>query len=811
MPVKLSDKASVKSVLTELTLEEKARLVSGGGIYTTEAIERLGIPSALMIDAGSGVNFRQYLEAAYDLGIVKDSADGNDGTEGIGAMARFGNIANNLMTRENLSDADSKLLDAFLEYIKSLTSGNEYPSCFPTNTLLAATWNPETVYSDACAVGREAAAFGVDVLLGTPCINIQRDPRGGRGFENYSEDPYLTAELAACFAKGVQEQGIIADVKHFAANNQETDRMRVNEIIPERALYEIYFPAFKACVQKGGAKNVMAAYNWINGEACALNKWLLSDVLRGEWGFEGFVVSDWRASYDFVKAVQAGTDLTMPGPRDPQEIIEAVNNGSLAVSDIDKAVEHFLGVLIDMPTLKGRKYTTIDTEFSRKTAYDVATEGITLLRNQDNILPLNKDAHVAFFGDKCHKMHDCGVGSGHVYTNKTSSLIARTEEIVGRDNLAVNEIRDNTDVVVVTVATDGQEGGDCPNMCLKSQDIRMLHELLEKTKATDIKVILLLNIAGPVEMMDFIGSLDAVLNVYYPGQEGARAAADILFGLVNPSGKLPQTFPKHYRDCPSYGNFPGYNEKVYYGEGIYVGYRWYDTRHIEPLFPFGFGLSYTTFEFRDLRLSSDTFNIDKNDKLTATVRITNTGKVFGKEVVQFYVKDVASTLDKPEKELKGFQKIGLAPGESIDVAITIDKTALSSFDTRLHEWICEPGDFIILVGNSSRNILAEAGFRAVGFNSYAYGKNTPIIKLSMDVRAVEVILNRMPKDSITETEFFNAAYFGQRHSLEVVWNTILSKYIAASDDEKAIIFSKIWGDLEKIDASCANLIEKFVF
>ncbi|MDO5541070.1 MAG: glycoside hydrolase family 3 N-terminal domain-containing protein [Eubacteriales bacterium] len=807
--VKLSDINSVPAVLARLTLEEKASLVSGGGIYTSQAIERLGIPSALFIDAGCGVNLRQYLEALYNLGIIKDEAkEENNGTEGIGTMARFGHIASNILSRENLSEADNALLDACLNHIQEQISEKAYPSCFPSNSLLAATWNREAVYKNAAAVGKEASAYGVDVLLGTPCINIQRDPKGGRNFENYSEDPYLTGELSAEFVKAIQEQGIVGNAKHFAANNQETDRMFIDEMIPERALYEIYFPAFKKCVEEGRAGSIMSAYNWINGTPCAHHKWMLTDVLRREWNYEGFVVSDWRAAYNLVEAVKAGNDLAMPGPRDKQEIIDAVNEGRLSVEELDKAVGNFLKGLTKMQAVRGRKYHTIDWEASARTAYETAAEGITLLKNKDETLPLKKDKKVAVFGERAGQFIESGVGSGHVFTDKTSSLISCVAEIVGKENVTVDALAEDTQAAIIVVSTEGQEGGDCTSMSLKNKDLKLLSEVIHMTKPRGIKVILVMNIASPVEMEDFIDELDGCLDVYFPGQEGARAAADILFGRINPSGKLPHTFPRYYHDVPSYGNFPGYDRKVYYGEGIYVGYRWYDSRKIEPMFPFGYGLSYTTFKISDMRLDKQVFNIHKNDVLTIKVTVTNTGERAGKEVVQLYIKDVASTLDRPEKELKGFEKVYLEPGESKEAVFTVTKEDLSVFDVKFHKWICEPGNFEILAGNSSGNIMQTARFRADGFNLYGYHAQTPITRISLDQRAADAILETL-HGYISEKEFYNMAYFGQRHNLETVWNTMMSKYVPEGRREG--LYREILEKLEKIDASEAKLVEKYTF
>ena len=805
------EQTHLEELMKELTLEEKAQLSSGGGIYISKEIKRLGIPSVLFLDGGSGVNIRQYLEALYDKGIIRDHVETeNNGTEGIATMARFGHIAENINSKENLSEIDQYLLEEFLSYIEALIGEKAYPSCFPSNTLLAATWDRKTVYEDACALGREASAYGIDVLLGTPCINIQRDGRSGRGFENYSEDPYLTAELSVSYMKGIQEQGVAANAKHFAANNQETERMHINEIIPERALYEIYFPAFKACV-KNGVESIMSAYNWINGTPCAMNRWLLKDVLRNEWGFNGFVVSDWRAAYDLKTAVKAGNNLAMPGPREESEILEALKEGTLTKEELDSNIRGLLQKIADMPAVKGRKHKTIDFELSARKAYETAAEGITLLKNRDQILPLPETSRISIWGEGAKVFIESGTGSGHVFTNKTSSLKTCIERIVGEENTYFEKFGEDVDALIAIVSVEGQEGGDKKDLKLKMKDLRMLEKLISYSEKKEIPVILILNISGPVELADFIDQIHACINVYYPGQEGAHATADILFGRVNPSGKLPHTFPRSYRECPSFGNLPGYDEKVFYGEGIYVGYRWYDTRRIRPMFPFGYGLSYTTFSISDICLDKELFDCDKaEEKLTVSAVVQNTGSRRGKEVVQLYIRDVSSTLDKPEKELKGFEKVDLLPGESKRIFFNIGREELSSFDTKLHKWICEPGEFEILLGNSSENIITKARFHASGKNPYGYCGTTPIIKLSMDERAVAIIMKHL-KEWITETEFFNMTYFGQRHDLNVVWETMLSKVIDRTHEEKQEIYRKILKDLAGLDPSAAGLQEKFVF
>jgi Beta-glucosidase-related glycosidases len=803
MSIRLTDKASVKNVIREMTLEEKALLITGQSAFGTIGIDRLGIKPALFVDAGGGVNLRQYIANSFSIGKIRnENIEKRTGTLGFQMLAHMVKIMNNITTRENLDQDERDLLEEFLAQLKKLVPCGDLPSCFPAAMLLGATWDPNAVLKCAEAVGKEASAFGVDMLLGTPCINIERNPLGGRSFEGYSEDPYLISELAPNYCIGVQSQSVIADVKHLAANNQEFERQTINEIIPERTLREIYFPGFKACVQKGKVKNVMTAYNYINGVACAHNKWMIEDVLRGEWGFDGFVVSDWGGVYDQVEAIKAGNDVSEPGPRSIQPILDAVNKGELDEALIDKAVENFLNVLVEMPVMKGRKYTDIDSQASKKVAYEVAAEGITLLKNKEQLLPLSADTQVAFFGEKAQHFYDCGVGSGRVHTNKTSSLIESVQEVIGPDKVLVDEIRLTTEVVILVAAAAGQEGCDRENMDLDPQDDAMVKNMVIKAKELGKKIVLILNIASPVEMMNYTDDVDAVLCVYFPGQEGAHVTSDILFGKVNPSGKLPLTFPKYYYDCPSFGNFPGEFGEVMYGEGIFVGYRYYDIRHIEPLFPFGFGLSYTTFDFTDISLNQSIIDVDKNDLLQVAVTVKNTGKYFGKEVVQLYIEDEISKLQKPLKELKAFQKIALQPGESKKVVLTVDKEKLSSYDTDAKSWACEPGYFKVLVGNSSRNILLTARFKVTGTNPYGYNRKTMFKTLNDDPRVVNIILKHMPAGSVDRVILKNLNNFSPFEPFEKTWKNRLTMFLTSQTPEEIEeIFNAICNEIKTLDIS----------
>ncbi|MBE6973410.1 MAG: hypothetical protein E7440_05980 [Ruminococcaceae bacterium] len=794
MAIQLTDRASVKAVLAEMTLEEKAQIITGTTTYGTAAIPRLGIPAAMLIDNGCGVNLRQYLKELLSNGKLTSRTGIGSGPN---SLSQLVNILEHLNDRDALAEDERELLEDFLTYLKKLVPSGALPTCQPVASLMASTWDPQVVRESARLAGKEASAFGVDVLLGTPGVNLLRDPRGGRGFEYYSEDPFLMTKLAPQYPLGVQEQGVLADVKHFAVNNQETNRKTVNSIVSERVLREMYFPGFKACVQEGGVKNVMTSYNAINGSFASQNKWILEDVLRKDWGFEHFVVSDWTGVYDQVAAVEAGNDLCMPGPRDITPIVEAVKNGTLAEARLDQAVENVLNALVEMPVMKGRKYTDLDAEEGRQVAYDAAAAGIILLKNENNTLPLAEDTNTAFFGPRCKKFEDSGVGSGRVMTDKTTSLLDSAASIVGEDKVTFDTVTGDTKAVVVTIFSAGQEGADREDLKLSRAAQEQFHKAADAAQSCGAKVILVLNVAGPVELDGILERADAILCVYFPGQEGARATADILYGRVNPSGKLAQTFPYHLYDCPAFGNFPGEDNVILHGEGLFVGYRHYDTRHIEPMFPFGHGLSYTTFEFDHLRMKEN-FCYDSEDTFEVTVRVTNTGDRAGAEVVQLYLTDEVSTQQKVLKELKGFQKVFLQPGESRDVTIVLNRESLNSFDQELGKWVCEPGWFTVRLGSSSRKILVEGRFKAVGTNPYAYGANSQYAKVMGDPRAVEIFLANVP--GLTREDIKKqTAYIAWSLTVEGAFRMHLQKYFPEEQAQAAL--DKICCELSLLDVT----------
>ena len=797
MKTQLKDKDSIPIIISEMSLEEKLTLLTGNTTFRGGKNNQHGIPAPLFLDGGTGINMKQMkLETLFNAyENISGFCNPEKLTEPLAAFGISTALARKTSQLEELDKDTKKIKEYSQKLMDESHPVDTYLGCFPPGMLLGATMNPETVQQCGEAIGREASACHVDVLLGSPNVNLHRDPRNGRLFEGYSEDPYLISELAPSFVKGVQSTGVVANVKHFAANNQETDRMGVNETISERALRELYLPGFQACV-KSGCKTVMSAYNKINGIPCAQNAWLLKDVLRNEWGFDGFVMSDWGAVYDRVEGLKSGNDVTMPGPREIGSLIRAVAEGRLQGEEIDKACENYLNILLEMPIMKGRQYTEIDSEYSMKVAYAAACEGITLLKNS-GVLPLGKRSQVSFYGSKSKKFIECGTGSAAVITDASTNLYDSSCAILGAEKVRFEITTEQTDAVVVTVGVKSGEAVDRMNMEMDQEDKRVLEKAILEAKQAGKPVILVLNVSGPIELMDYIDDVDAVLCVYLPGMAGGKAAADILLGIRNPSGKLPLTFPKYYKDTPTYLNFPGEYQEVNYGEGIYVGYRYYDKKGIKPLFPFGHGLSYTTFELSDLKIPKTAFL--ESDNMEVSLKIKNTGEYEGAEVVQLYISDIESKLDRPIKELKKFQKIHLKPDESREIYFKLSKEELGCYDTKIGKFVTEPGEFEILIGTSSRNIVLKSSFEAKSRSPYEISEKTEIVNIVREPKAIEVIHKYLPQIDLKEIVGVYIVFLPFMPFGEIWRRSIAPELSDKTEEELEEIYERIITDFKELN------------
>lgn len=655
----------IKKLISEMTLEEKASLCSGQDFWHTQAIERLGIEAVMVSDGPHGLR--------------KQDAQG-----------------------DHLGINDS---------IKAV--------CFPAGCATAASFDRSLLESIGAALGDECQAEDVSVILG-PAANIKRSPLCGRNFEYFSEDPYLASEIAGSHIKGVQSKNVGTSLKHFLANNQEHRRMSSSSQIDERTLREIYLAAFEGAVKNSKPWTVMCSYNKINGVYASENPLYLNDILREEWGFDGYVVSDWGAVNERPEGIKAGLDLEMPssGGFNDKKIVEAVKNGSLDEALVDKAVENILN--INNRYLEGRKPDTVwDMEAHHELARKAACECMVLLKNEEDILPLSKNADIAFIGKFAKEPRFQGGGSSHINAFKKTSAV---DAVSGISNITYamgyDTVKDETDEALLKEAIEAAQKADYAVIfaglpdSFESEGYDRTHmsmpdcqnKLIEEVAAVQPNTIVVLHNGSPVEM-PWIDQVKGVLEVYLGGQAVGQAAVDVLFGDENPSGKLPETFPIKLEDNPSFLYYFGEGDICEYREGVFVGYRYYDKKKMKVLFPFGHGLSYTSFEYSNLTVSSD--SIKDTDTLTVTVDVTNTGKRAGKEVVQLYVEDKESTVLRPIRELKGFEKVFLLPQETKTVTFTLCKRAFAYWNTAIHDWHVETGEFTIAAGRSSRDLLCS--------------------------------------------------------------------------------------------------------
>ena len=655
----------IKALVSQMTLEEKAGLCSGDDFWHTKAVERLGIPRSMVSDGPHGL--RKQDEAADHLGI-------NDSIKAV---------------------------------------------CFPTACATAASFDPEMIRKMGEAIGDSCQHEKLSVVLG-PAVNIKRSPLCGRNFEYFSEDPYLVGRMATAIIQGIQSRNVGTSIKHFAMNSQEHRRMSSSSDADERTIREIYFPAFEMAVKEAKPWTVMCSYNKINGVYASENPWLLTDVLRKEWGFEGYVVSDWGAVSDRVAGVAAGLDLEMPasGGVNDRKIAEAVRAGKLDEKLVDRACERILNIVYRYLE-NAKPETPWDKEAQHAQAADIAAECMVLLKNEDDILPLNKADEIAFIGEFARKPRFQGGGSSHINCFRTVGALEAAEGLkityasgysVEKDDApaemiaeAVAAAKKAKAAVVFAGLPDSyeSEGYDRSHMRMPECQNRLIEAVAEANPNT----VVVLHNGAPVEM-PWIGKVKGVLEAYLAGQAVGEAAVRVLFGDANPCGKLPETFPLKLEDNPSYLYYGGEGDVAEYREGVFVGYRYYDKKKMDVLFPFGFGLSYTTFEYSGLKLSAE--KIKDTDALTVTLTVKNTGSRAGKTVVQLYVGDAESTPLRPVRELKGFEKVALQPGESREISFTLDKRSFAYWNREIHDWHVETGTFTIEAGASSRDLPLKA-------------------------------------------------------------------------------------------------------
>jgi beta-glucosidase len=712
-PVYLDDTKSiqerVEDALSRMTVEEKVGLIHAQSKFSSVGVPRLGIPEIWMSDGPHGVRPEVLWDEWSQAGWTNDSC-----------------------------------------------------FAFPALTCLAATWNKDMSFLYGKSVGEEARFRNKTVLLG-PGVNIYRTPLNGRNFEYMGEDPYLSSKMVVPYIKGVQSNGVATCVKHFALNNQEVDRDKVNVNVDDRALYEIYLPAFKAAVQEGGTYAIMGSYNLYKNEQCCHNQYLLNDILRKEWGFEGVVISDWGGAHNTLQSITNGLDMEY-GTWAPgmawgktnnydnyylaKPYLAMINSGEVGTKELDEKVRRILRLEFLTNMNRNRPFGAMVSEDHVLAGRKIAEEGIVLLQNKNNVLPidLSKTKRIAVIGENAIKMMTVGGGSSSLKAKYEVSPLnglkkragARTEIVYARgyvgdasseadgystgqdlkETRAADEliaeacnIAKNADYVIFVGGLNksehqDSEGADRLSLGLPYNQDKLISELAKVNKN-----LVVVNISGNAVAMPWVNEVPAIIQGWYSGSEAGNALAAVLVGDVNPSGKLPFTFPVKLEDngAIAMGEYPGKNGQVTYNEGIFVGYRWNEKQKIKPLFSFGHGLSYTTFEYG--KATSDKREIADSEKITFTVSIKNTGVREGSETVQLYISDLKSSLPRPVKELKGFEKVSLKAGEEKVVSITIDKAALSYFDPDKHSWVAEPGDFEASIGSSSSDIRSKVVFK----------------------------------------------------------------------------------------------------
>lgn len=731
---RLSVDKRIDAIIRQMTNEEKVNLLIGTGMPGIEVL------------TGPVGDSKQ--------GLVPGAAGGTDSFDRFGIPATI------------VADGPAGLR---IQPTRDNDSKTYYATAFPVGTALASTWNKDLLEKVGKAMGNEVKEYGVDVLL-APALNIQRNPLNGRNFEYYSEDPLISGKTAAAIVNGIQSQGVGTSIKHFAANNEETNRLTINAHVSERAMRELYLRNFEITVKESQPWTVMSSYNKLNGVYTSDSKDLLTQVLRNEWGFKGIVMTDWFGGFpgfesikdggisDVVKQMNAGNDLLMPGiPAQKKVLLEALNTGKLSQEVANLNAKRILEYIFKTPTFAQYKYSDKPNLVEHaEVTRNAATEGMVLLKNEKNALPFaDKQKEVSLFGVTSYAWITGGTGSGSVNNKHTVSLLeglnsagykldkelvdlykpfaekeATAEKesrkargilaLPGRlaemkmDDAFLAKKAETSEIAFVTLGRNSGEGGDRvvnEDFNLATEEIEMLDKISKAFHAKGKKVVVILNIGGVIETASWKDKVDAILLAWQPGQEGGHSVADVVSGKVNPSGKLTMTFPVNYSDHPSAKNFPGIPadnpKEVTYEEGVYVGYRYFNTFNVKPSYEFGFGKSYTDFAYSNLKLNSKTFN----SKLEVTVEVKNTGKVTGKEVVELYLSAPNQSIDKPKSELKAYAKTkDLKPGESQTITLTLNPKDLASYITAKSAWVAEAGNYKVSVGASSLDIKQTADF-----------------------------------------------------------------------------------------------------
>ena len=746
---KLTDEVSIEEIISELALEEKVKFLTTITASISYSVKERDIPALILADGATGVNGTHIIldfigvmiaQLRSNQGEQKQQSVGNPfaGNPLVEMMKLIGEEEKTAFEKAN---GDS-VKTAFMNFLKERRNDKGAFVSFPSGVNIGACFNENTAYRIGEAVGKELSAANVSMCLG-PNVDIMRDPLGGRNYEMYGEDPVLVERTAASFIRGMQSTGTMACAKHFIANNQETNRQTKNTHVSTRTLRELYARGFRSAVMDGGVKSVMSAYNAVNGVFSSYNKMILTDWLKNEWGFEGIVVSDWGAvTGNNDQAIAAGMDIILHGfaPGDGLDIIDAVRKGTLNEARVDDAIVRILKAIIWQKKIKQTKDASYDQEAILKCAFDTLTDSMVLLKN-DSILPLQKGVKAAFYGTRAKETMECGSGSTYVTTSLHSNLYDECKNI----GISVfSEDMDSSDVVIYVAGAEGGENADRQSMELDRKDEEEITGVLQEAKKKGKKTVVVLNIAAPVDMRKWIGYADAILCEFVPGCMGGKATAAVLVGEAVPCGKLPMTFPVKLNDSPAWPFVIGEYNDIYYSEGIFNGYRWYDSKELAIQFPFGYGLSYTSFVCSEESVP-ESWDLRKDDTLQIRVRVKNIGSKYGAEVVQLYLGKQDARIPMPVKELMSYGKVYLNPGEEKTITLMVKKEDLTVFDPQKEQDLILIGKYNIMIGTDAHHMFYEGMLDVLGENPYVMDENTTMREIYENTAATKIVSIYLPE------------------------------------------------------------------
>jgi beta-glucosidase len=733
MKPQLTDEKSIPAVLKAMTIEEKAGLFGAQTACHLRGYPEYGIPSLYQIDGATGINGSQIV-LDYSFTYMNDPE----------LLRMFGygaDIVGQSLKENRQKYKDSKKALEVLDHIGKTKTNDKDFITFPTGTALGASFDPSIAFMTGEHLGEEMRDSHLQACLG-PNVDIQRDPLGGRNYEMYGEDPYLVGAVSSQFIKGLQSKGIWACAKHFIANNQEKLRNDENSWIPERALRELYSQGFKAAVEEGQVGMVMSAYDSVNGTFCSYEKKFLTDWLRGEWGFQGIVVSDWGAAFhDYEQALNAGLDVVLPGPLDTSPIVKAYQEGKISLETIDKRAEEILRFVVRTEKLQKEHPYKYDKEAILADLTEAAAAGSVLLKNDGALLPISSSASIAVVGSGSKELIECGSGSTQVVSQLHTDPFHELVKLAGAGK--VSDQADKGQVLVYVAKAKGGEGSDRPEMDLDNPDRDEIVKVLLDAKGRGQKTVVILNIAGPIDMRRWISLADAVICIFFPGTQGGKAVAEMLYGLKQPSGRLPMTFPNRYEDTPCYPNYPSEGKQVYYGEGIFVGYRYYDKKKIDVMYPFGYGLSYSSFTQKALK-TEFAADLRKDKEVFVPVEVTNCGDKDAYQVIQAYACKKDSKLLAPSQVLVGFKKTLVKAGEKKTVQVPICLAGLASYSIGQEKFVTQLGAYQLNLATSSRDVFQAVILTIDGDNSFAVGPDTLLVDFLKDKEALAKFETVMP-------------------------------------------------------------------